>query len=78
MAELLEQIKQMSRAEQLALIQQVWDLEPEENLVEADPEFGEELIRRALAAKENGFRGRSAEEAMAGLRRANERRAAGQ
>ncbi len=29
MAELLEQIKQLSREEQLALVQQIWDLDAE-------------------------------------------------
>ncbi len=56
MAELLEQIKQLSREEQLALIKQVWDLEAEERIV-LSPEETAELETRARKAAENPLDG---------------------
>lgn len=67
MAELLEQIKQLSRAEQLALAQQIWDLEAEKDTVEEDEEFKAELIRRAQHAIENPQSGIPWEEVKARL-----------
>jgi putative addiction module component (TIGR02574 family) len=67
MAELLEQIKKMSRAEQLALAQQIWDLEAEKDTVEEDEEFKAELIRRAQHAIGNPQSGIPWEEVKARL-----------
>jgi len=52
MAELLEEIKKLPREEQLALIQQVWDLEGAAP-IEEDEEFKAELVRRAQYAIDN-------------------------
>jgi len=52
MAELLEEIKKLPREEQLALIQQVWDLEWAPP-IEEDEEFKAELARRAQHAIDN-------------------------
>ncbi len=58
MAELLEQIKKMSRAEQLVLAQQIWDLGHEgAEVPEEDPEFREELQRRVQQAIDNPHAG---------------------
>lgn len=61
MAEILEEIKKMSRAEQLALVQQIWDLD-------AEPVSEEErqmLIARAQEAAKNPRGGTPWEEVKA-------------
>ena len=52
MAELLEEIKKLPREEQLALIQQVWDLEWAPPIV-LSPEETAELEKRARHARDN-------------------------
>ncbi len=67
MAELLEQIKQLSREEQLALVQQIYALEDEREVVE-DAQWNAELIRRAQELIKNPGSGKSWEEVEARLR----------
>ena len=66
MAEILEQIKKMSREEQLALADQIYALAPEQEAVE-DEEFMVELHRRADNAVRNPHSGTSWAEAKARL-----------
>ncbi len=72
MAELLEQIKQLSREEQLKLAQQIWDLELEKDTFEEDEEWKAELVRRAQHAIQNPQSGIPWQEVIARLERANE------
>ncbi len=66
MAELLEQIKKMSREEQQALIDQIQELLGEPELSEQEKEM---LRSRAQEAKRNGFPSRTAEDVLEDLAR---------
>jgi len=70
MAELLEEIKKLPREEQLALIQQVWDLEGA--TLPEDEAWNAELVRRAHEALQNPGKGLSWEEVEARLRAQDE------
>jgi hypothetical protein len=64
MAEILEEIKKMSREEQQALMDQIYVLLGEPELSGHEAEM---LKSRAQEAKRNGFPGRSAEDVLAEL-----------
>lgn len=64
MAEILEQIKNLSVEEKYALADQIRVLADEERGVVEDERWKAELVRRALHAKEHGFPGRSLEEVL--------------
>lgn len=66
MAELLEQIKKMSREEQQTLVDQIQALWDEPQLTTQEEEL---LTSRAREAKRNGFPGRPAEDVLADLER---------
>jgi len=71
MAELLEEIKKLPREEQLALADQIYELEGVPLL--EDEAWKAELVRRAMHAKANGFPGRPIEDVLDEVERANER-----
>ena len=71
MAELLEDIKKLPREEQLALADQIYELDSEGQT--EDEAWKAELVRRAMHAKANGFPGRSMEAVLDELERANQR-----
>ncbi len=67
MAELGEQIKNLSQAQQLMLAQQMWDLEAESDGGEEDEDFKAGLVWRAQHAIENSQSGISWEQAKTKL-----------
>lgn len=72
MAELLEEIKKLSREEQLALADQIIALSDEEPVWEEDEEFKAEVIRRAQHLLKNPSSGYSLEEVLGHLRAQDE------
>lgn len=76
MAEILEQIKNLSVEEKYALADQILVMADEERGIAEDEEWKAELVRRALHAKENGFPGRSLDEVLDELEADRERQVA--